>query len=67
MTHQKLSFMFENYFKTALRNFRKNKAFSFINIFGLAVGLASCLLTVQRLINTNLERHPFTILKMRCR
>lgn len=31
--------MFRNYFKTALRNFTKNKAFSFINIFGLAIGL----------------------------
>jgi putative ABC transport system permease protein len=36
--------MFRNYLKIAIRNFRKNKAFSFINIFGLAVGLASCLL-----------------------
>src|SRR4051794_407992 len=36
--------MFKNYFKIAFRNFRRNKAFSFINIFGLAVGLASCLL-----------------------
>ena len=36
--------MIKNYFKIAFRNFRKNKAFSFINIFGLAVGLASCLL-----------------------
>ena len=31
--------MFKNYFKTAWRNFRKNKVFSFINIIGLAVGL----------------------------
>lgn len=31
--------MFKNYLKTALRNFTKNKAFSFINIFGLAIGL----------------------------
>ena len=31
--------MIENFFKTALRNFRKNKFFSFINIFGLAIGL----------------------------
>jgi putative ABC transport system permease protein len=36
--------MFQNYLKIAIRNFRKNKAFSFINIFGLAAGLASCLL-----------------------
>ena len=36
--------MFENYFKTAFRNLRKNKLYSGINIFGLAIGLASCLL-----------------------
>jgi putative ABC transport system permease protein len=31
--------MFKNYFKTAIRNFRKNKIFSFINVIGLAIGL----------------------------
>ncbi len=36
--------MFKNYFKIALRNFRKDKGFSAINIFGLALGLATCLL-----------------------
>jgi len=36
--------MFRNFLKIALRNFAKSKAFSFINIFGLAVGLASCML-----------------------
>jgi putative ABC transport system permease protein len=36
--------MFKNYFKTALRNLRKNKLYSVINIFGLTVGLAACLL-----------------------
>ena len=29
-----------NYFQTAFRSFRKNKAYSFLNITGLAVGLA---------------------------
>ncbi len=38
--------MFKNYFKVALRNFRKFKAYSFINIFGLAAGLACCILIV---------------------
>lgn len=38
--------MFQNYFKTALRNLWKNKGFSAINIIGLAVGLATCLLIV---------------------
>ena len=36
--------MIKNYLKIALRNLWKNKGFSAINIFGLAVGLASCLL-----------------------
>lgn len=36
--------MLRNYFKTALRNLWKNKGFSAINILGLAIGLATCLL-----------------------
>ena len=36
--------MIRNYFKTALRNLWKNKGFSAINIVGLAIGLATCLL-----------------------
>ena len=32
--------MFKNYFKTALRNLWKNKTFSFLNIVGLAIGIA---------------------------
>ncbi len=36
--------MIKNYFKIALRNLQRNKAFSFINIFGLATGLATCTL-----------------------
>ncbi len=39
--------MFQNYFKTALRNLAKHKVFSFINIFGLALGIAACLLILQ--------------------
>jgi len=35
--------MLRNYFKTAWRNLWKNKAYSTINILGLAVGLAACL------------------------
>ncbi|HZY79779.1 MAG TPA: FtsX-like permease family protein [Cyclobacteriaceae bacterium] len=35
--------MFFNYLKLALRNLSRQKAFSFINIFGLALGLASSL------------------------
>jgi putative ABC transport system permease protein len=36
--------MIRNYFKTALRSLLKNKGFTFINILGLALGLAICLL-----------------------
>jgi putative ABC transport system permease protein len=36
--------MILNYFKIAWRNMMKSKAFSFINIFGLAVGLTCCML-----------------------
>ncbi len=36
--------MFKNYFKTAYRNLVKNKFYTSINIFGLAVGIATCLL-----------------------
>src|SRR5215211_4498172 len=39
--------MFKNYFKTAWRNISKNKVFSFINIAGLSVGMAACLLILQ--------------------
>ena len=38
--------MFKNFVKVALRNLWKNKAFSAINIIGLSVGLAVCLLIV---------------------
>ncbi|QHT67980.1 FtsX-like permease family protein [Rhodocytophaga rosea] len=36
--------MFQNYLKIALRNILKYTGFSFINIFGLALGLTCCLL-----------------------
>ncbi|RDC65567.1 ABC transporter permease [Adhaeribacter pallidiroseus] len=36
--------MLQNYFKITLRNLFKNKTFSFINIAGLAVGMASFIL-----------------------
>ncbi len=36
--------MFKNYLKIALRNLIKYKSFSFINITGLAIGIAACVL-----------------------
>src|SRR6476619_3599717 len=36
--------MIKSYFKIALRNLVRHKAFSLINITGLAIGVASCLL-----------------------
>ncbi|MDF7815639.1 ABC transporter permease [Hymenobacter sp. YC55] len=36
--------MLQNYLKIALRNLWRNKAFSAINILGLAIGLATCLM-----------------------
>jgi putative ABC transport system permease protein len=36
--------MFRNYFKTAWRNLWKNKIYSAINIIGLAIGMAACII-----------------------
>ncbi len=38
--------MIKNYFKTAYRSLLKNKGFTFLNVLGLSVGLATCLLIV---------------------
>jgi putative ABC transport system permease protein len=35
--------MIKNYFKTALRNLRKNKLYTFINVLGLTTGISSCI------------------------
>src|SRR5690349_22654026 len=39
--------MFKNYFKTAWRNIKRHKVYSGINILGLAIGIAACLLILQ--------------------
>ncbi len=52
--------MFKNYFKTAFRNLRKNKLYSAINIFGLTVGLAACLL-IGVYINHELSYDKFNV------
>ncbi len=36
--------MIRNYFKIALRNLYKNKLYAFVNITGLTIGIASCIL-----------------------
>jgi len=36
--------MFSNYFKAAWRIFQKQQAFTFINVLGLSVGIACCIL-----------------------
>ncbi len=36
--------MIKNYFKIAFRHLKKNKLYAFVNISGLAIGIASCLL-----------------------
>ncbi|MDP8200564.1 MAG: ABC transporter permease [Candidatus Tenebribacter burtonii] len=43
--------MLLNYFKMAFRNIRRNKAHATINILGLAVGLAACILITLWIMN----------------
>jgi len=51
--------VFKNYIKTALRNIGRNKGFTTINILGLAIGMACCILV---LLYTNdefsFDRYP---------
>lgn len=46
--------MIKNYFKIAWRNLVRNKTFSFINIFGLSVGL-TCFMLIAAFIYTELS------------
>ncbi|HZZ75809.1 MAG TPA: ABC transporter permease, partial [Puia sp.] len=50
--------MFKNYLKTAYRNLLKNKAFSLINIMGLALGLA-CSLLIMLWVNEEYKMDAF--------
>ncbi|MFP8490253.1 ABC transporter permease [Gracilimonas sp. Q87] len=43
--------MLKNYIKIAIRNLLKKKVYSLINITGLAIGLATCILIVTYVIN----------------
>jgi putative ABC transport system permease protein len=50
--------MLRNYLKIALRNLRKYKVISFINLFGLTVGLACCLLILTYILHeVSYDRH----------
>ncbi len=42
----KAGYMWRNFFNVAIRNIRKNKIFSLINMSGLAIGLASAILII---------------------
>lgn len=56
--------MFKNYFKIALRNFKRDKVYTSINILGLSVGMAAFILVALLLqhlysfdtFHTNYER-----------
>lgn len=50
--------MFKSYLKIAFRNLWKQKVYSFINILGLAVGLAACLL-IYLFISTEMSFDRF--------
>ena len=43
--------MFNNYLKIALRNILKQKGYTFINVFGLAVGMACCIFILAYIID----------------
>jgi putative ABC transport system permease protein len=53
--------MFKNYLKTALRNIFKNKGYSFLNIFGLAIGITCAALIMvwiedEKTFNNNFSK-----------
>jgi len=50
--------MLKNYLMIALRNIRKNKGYTFINIFGLSVGLA-CFILIAIWIQDELSYDKF--------
>src|SRR5215467_9741015 len=46
-----ISLMLRNYFKVMMRNLWKRKGFALINLFGLATGMAICILLVMYIQN----------------
>ena len=54
--------MIGNYWNSAYRNLMKRKKFSFINIFGLAIGMASALLMLTYVtFEFSFENMPISI------
>src|ERR1041385_6334570 len=51
----KITFMIRNYITVALRNLWRNRSFSLINIFGLAVSLSVCMVVISIII----ENHSY--------
>ncbi|HEV7380333.1 MAG TPA: ABC transporter permease [Dyadobacter sp.] len=50
--------MIKNYIKIAWRNLLKSKLFSFINVFGLSVGMTSCMLLLMYILSeTSFDKH----------
>jgi putative ABC transport system permease protein len=52
--------MFRNYLKITFRNLAANKVFSFINIFGLAAGLVTCMLIMLYIMEESSYDKQFT-------
>jgi len=50
--------MFKNYFKIAVRNILRHKSYAFINILGLAGGIAACML-IYMFVNNELSFDKF--------
>ncbi len=51
MTTKWRTVMFRNYIKIAIRQLRKHKGFSIINVSGLALGMTACLLMLMFVVN----------------
>ena len=47
----KFNYMIRNYILLAIKNFRKQKTFSIINILGLTVGITCCLMIYLFILN----------------
>src|ERR1700752_2051139 len=56
--------MFKNYLKIAWRNISRQKGYSAINILGLAIGIAACLLILQY-VSVELSYENFQVNKNR--